>query len=122
MDVPVTPGSAAPKPLILTREPAKNQAANAGGEQDRRAFLGTWRGQFNGKTYILLSLKEADGWLSGGVSVGGFRIDESGQVARVNEEADPRDAVPISNAKLDGVVALLPGKTPRRRAQMSCSR
>ncbi len=53
VDMPVTPGSATPKPLILTREPAKNQGANAGGEQDRRAFLGAWRGQFNGKTYIL---------------------------------------------------------------------
>ncbi len=111
-DVPLTPGSATPKPLILTREPAKNEGANAGGEQDRRAFLGTWRGQFNGKTYILLTLKEADGSLSGAVSVGGFGINDSGQVARVKEEADPRDAVPISNAKLEGALLSFSGKTP----------
>jgi hypothetical protein len=112
VDVPVTPGSATPKPLILTREPAKNEGANAGGEQDRRAFLGNWRGQFNGKTYILLTLKEADGSLSGAVSVGAFGINDSGQVARVKEEADPRDAVPISNGKLEGALLSFSGKTP----------
>ena len=112
VDVPVTPGSATPKPLILTREPAKNQGANAGGEQDRRAFLGTWRGQFNGKTYLLVTLKETDGLLAGGVSVGGFGINDSGQVQRVKEEADPRDAVPISNAKLEGDLLSFSAKTP----------
>ena len=112
VDVPVTPGSATPKPLILTREPAKNQGANAGGEQDRRAFLGTWRGEFNGKTYLLVNLKEMDGLLAGGVSVGGFGINDSGQVVRVKEEADPRDAVPISNAKLEGDLLSFSAKTP----------
>ena len=111
-DAPLTPGGAVPKPLILTRDPVKNEGANAGGEQDRRAFLGTWRGQFNGKTYILITLKEADGSLSGAVSVGGFGINDSGQVARVKEEADPRDAVPISNAKLEGALLSFSGKTP----------
>jgi hypothetical protein len=112
VDVPVTPGSVAPKPLILTREQAKSQVANGGGEQDRRAFLGTWRGQFNGKTYILLTLKEADGSLSGAVSVGAFGINDSGQVARVKGEADPHDAVPISNGKLEGGLLSFSGKTP----------
>jgi hypothetical protein len=112
VDVPVTPGSAAPKPLILTREPAKNQAANGGGEQDRRAFLGTWQGLFDGKTYLLLNLKEAVDTVSGTVSVGGFGINDSGQVARVKEEADPRDAVPVSNAKLEGALLSFSGKTP----------
>ena len=111
-DMPLTPGSATPKPLILTREPAKNEGANAGGEQDRRAFLGAWRGQFNGKTYILLSLNEADDTLAGTVSVGAFGINDSGQVARVKEEADPRDAVPISHAKLEGALLSFSGKTP----------
>ncbi|MGD0129678.1 MAG: M56 family metallopeptidase [Terriglobia bacterium] len=112
VDVPVTPGSAVPKPLILTREPAKNEGANAGGEQARRAFLGTWRGQFNGKTYIIVNLKETDGLLAGGVSVGGFGINDSGQVARVKEEANPRDAVPISNARLEGALLSFSGRTP----------
>jgi len=111
-DAPLTPGSATPKPVILTREPAKNEGANAGGEQDQRAFLGTWRGQFNGKTYILLTLKEADHTLAGTVSVGAFGINESGQVARVKEEADPRDAVPVSNEKLEGDLLSFSGKTP----------
>ncbi len=114
VDVPVTPGSATPKPLILIREPAKNEGANAGGEQDRRAFLGAWRSQFNGKTYLLLSLNETDDTLAGTVSVGGFGINDSGQVWRVQEEADPRDAVPISNAKLEGALLSFTGKTPDR--------
>jgi len=112
VDVPVTPGSATPKPLILTRERAKNEGANAGGEQDRRAFLGTWRGQFKGKTYVLVTLKEAGGSLSGSVSVGAFSIDGTGQVLRVKEDADPRDAVPISNGKLEGGLLSFSGKTP----------
>ena len=112
VDVPVTPGSAVPKPLILTRETAKNEGANARREQDRRAFLGGWRGQFNGKTYLLLSLNEVDDTLAGTVSVGGFGINDSGQVWRVNEEANPRDAVPISNAKLEGALLSFSGKTP----------
>ena len=106
------PGNPAPKPLTLTREPAKNEGANAGGEHDRRAFLGAWRGQFNGKTYILLTLKEADDTLAGTVSVGGFGINDSGQVARVKEEANPRDAVPISNARLEGALLSFSGRTP----------
>jgi beta-lactamase regulating signal transducer with metallopeptidase domain len=118
MDVPVTPGSATPKPLILTREQAKNEGANAGGEQDRRAFLGTWRGQFNGKTYIVLTLNEADGSISGSVSVGGFSIDETGQVLRVKEEADPRDAVPISGGKLEGDLLSFSAKTPDGRSDV----
>jgi hypothetical protein len=112
VDVPVTPGSATPRPLILKRESAGNRGASGGGEQDRRAFLGTWRGQFDGKTYILLTLKEADGSLSGAVSVGGFGINDSGQVWRVNEEANPRDAVPVSKAKLEGALLSFSGKTP----------
>jgi len=81
-------------------------------EQDPQAFLGTWRGQFEGKTYILLSLKEVDGTMNGAVSVGGFRINDSGQVARVNEEANPRDVVPISDAKLEGDLLSFKGTTP----------
>jgi hypothetical protein len=81
-------------------------------EENLRAFLGTWRGQFNGKTYILLSLKEADGTLSGAVSVGGFSINDSGQVAQVKEEADTQDAVPIMDAKIDGALLSFRGKSP----------
>jgi beta-lactamase regulating signal transducer with metallopeptidase domain len=112
VDVPVTPGSATPRPLILKREAAGNQGASGGGKQDRRAFLGTWQGLFEGKTYIIVNLKETDGLLTGGVSVGGFGIDASGQVVRVKEQANPRDAVPISNAKLEGALLSFSGKTP----------
>jgi len=112
VDVPVTPGSAAPKPLILIREPAKSQVANAGGEEYGRAFFGTWRGQLNGKTYILLTLKVAGSSMRGSVSVGAFSIDETGQVQRVKEEADPRNAVPISGGTLDGGLLSFSGKTP----------
>jgi beta-lactamase regulating signal transducer with metallopeptidase domain len=110
-DMPLTPGSATPKPLILKRESAGNQGASSN-DESRRAFLGTWRGQFNGKTYILLTLKEADDTLAGTVSVGAFGINDSGEVARVKEEANPRDAVPISNAKLEGALLSFSGKTP----------
>jgi beta-lactamase regulating signal transducer with metallopeptidase domain len=81
-------------------------------DEDPRAFLGTWRGQFEGKTYILLSLKEANGVMSGAVSVGGFRINDSGQVVQVKAEADPQDATPVGNVKLEGELLSFWGKTP----------
>jgi hypothetical protein len=106
------PGNPAPKPLTLTREAAKSQVANAGGEHGHRAFLGTWRGRFEGKTFIQLSLKEVDGTMSGAVSVGGFRINASGQVVQVTVEADPHDATPVGGAKLEGELLSFSGKTP----------
>jgi len=118
LELVTPPGDPAPKPLILTREPAKHEGANAGGEHKRQAFLGTWRGLFNGKTYLLLSLNEADNKLAGAVSVGAFGINESGQVTRVKAEADPRDAVPISNGKLEGDFLSFSGKTPDGRSDV----
>jgi hypothetical protein len=66
----------------------------------------------NGKTYILLTLEVAGSSMRGSVSVGAFSIDETGQVQRVKEEADPRNAVPISGGKLDGGLLSFSGKTP----------
>jgi hypothetical protein len=66
------------------------------------AFLGTWRGEFQGKTYLVMSLKAENKSLVGTMSVGGFGIDHSGQVARVNVELDAQSAVPITNVKLEG--------------------
>ena len=112
LEIVQPPGNPAPRPLVLRRESANNQGANQGGEEDRRAFFGTWRGQFNGKTYIIVSLKEADGVLAGGVSVGGFRIDGSGQVVRVNEEAKPSESTPVSDAKVVRDLLSFNGRTP----------
>ena len=81
-------------------------------EEDLRAFLGTWRGQLEGKTYIRLTFKEGDGTLTGAASVGGFRINESGQVVEVREEPREYDAVPVTDAKLDGALLCFRGKTP----------
>jgi len=124
-------GNPTPSPLALTRESAKNQGTNGMGEEVQRAslsegqayilasdrrreFLGTWRGKFEGKTYIILSLKEVDGTMSGAVSVGGFRINASGQVVQVKVEADPHDAMPVGGAKLEGELLTFSGKTPGR--------
>jgi len=132
LEIVQPPGDPVPHPLLITHEAVKNQGANGSGENDRptflvngrtdemplsrrRAFLGTWRGQFEGKTYILLSLREVDGTMSGAVSVGAFRIDDSGQVTQVKEEADTHDAVPVTDAKLDDALLTFQGKSPNWR-------
>jgi len=72
------------------------------GESVARGFLGTWRGEFQGKTFLFVTLEKAGDALGGTVSIGGFGIDGSGQVSKVNEEPKMQDAVPIFGAKQDG--------------------
>lgn len=71
------------------------------GSDAARAFLGTWRGEFEGKTFIRVTLKEVENALTGTISIGGFGIDDTGQVSRVNSEPDPQDAIPLVDVKMD---------------------
>jgi TonB family protein len=72
------------------------------GESVARGFLGTWRGDFQGKTFLVVTLEKAGDALGGTVSIGGFSIDDRGQVKQVNVEPNVQDAVPIFGAKWDG--------------------
>lgn len=66
-----------------------------------RGFLGTWRGEFEGKTFIRVTLKEVENKLTGTISIGGFNIDDTGQVVRVNVEPGAQDATPLADVKVD---------------------
>jgi TonB family protein len=74
-----------------------------------RAFLGTWRGEFQGKTFLVLTLQEEGGSLSGTIGIGGFSIDSSGQVKQVKSEPEAGEDTPIFDARWDG--SLLTFKT-----------
>lgn len=72
------------------------------GESVPRGLLGTWRGEFQGKTFLLVTLEKAGDALGGTVSIGGFSIDNRGQVKQVNAEPTEVEDVPILDAKWDG--------------------
>jgi TonB family protein len=54
------------------------------------------------------------------MSIGGFGIDNSGQVVRVNVEADAQHAVPITDAKLDGSLLSFRPKSIHLATDIQC--
>ena len=57
------------------------------------AIAGTWTAQFEGRTFLRLELKTANGAITGGMSVGNIEVDHQGALRRVGEL--PRDLMPI---------------------------
>ncbi len=75
-----------------------------------KQFAGTWTAQFEGKTYIILDLKQNGDAVGGTVSLGNFGVDEDGQVNRVQDEPRPDYAEPIVSSRLEGDTETLTAK------------
>ena len=58
-------------------------------------IAGSWTAQFNGRTFVRLELKAANGTFDGGISLGNVEVDKQGALSRVSEA--PRDLTPISD-------------------------
>jgi len=51
------------------------------------SFVGTWKGEFKGKTFVLLKLGPEDQQFAGTISMGEINLDDAGNVSEVTEEA-----------------------------------
>ena len=55
------------------------------------SFVGTWQGQFQGKTFVTIKLVNQDGKLNGTVSRGSIQVDSNGELSSAvsSDSADP---------------------------------
>jgi beta-lactamase regulating signal transducer with metallopeptidase domain len=75
------------------------------GEQVARSFAGTWVGEFHGRTFLTLTLKENAGKLAGTcVHAVDMAEDANGQLIRI---ADKRVLDPVVDARVSGTDAVL---------------
>ncbi len=63
------------------------------GQSSGAPIAGSWTAQFNGRTFVRLELKAANGTFNGGISLGNIEVDKQGALSRVGEA--PRDLTPI---------------------------
>jgi hypothetical protein len=63
-------------------------------------IAGSWTAAFEGRTFIRLDLKAAEGTLAGGISLGNFEVDQQGLVRRA--DAAPPTLTPISGVTIKG--------------------
>lgn len=75
------------------------------------AFAGTWVARFEGKTYIIVSLKPNGDAVGGSVSLGNFGVDADGRVNHVQDEPNPDYAEPIVSSRLEGDTLTIEAKT-----------
>jgi hypothetical protein len=69
-----------------------------------QSFAGTWTAALKGQTYARLELREANGTLSGRISLGAMHFDKDGVVDTVQEPAT--NFTPIFDVTVrDGIVA-----------------
>ena len=66
------------------------------------AIAGVWTAEFAGRTFIRLELKNANGTITGGISVGDIEVDSQGVISGAEEP--PRNLTPISGVALRGSV------------------
>ena len=55
-------------------------------------FVGTWRAQFQGKTFLVITLANADGKLSGTISHTSMQLDKNGELTSA-EQKDGQDRI-----------------------------
>jgi hypothetical protein len=55
--------------------------------------VGSWTGQFEGRTFLRLELKSVNGSITGGMSIGNIEVDKQGALRSAKEA--PRDLTPI---------------------------
>ena len=53
--------------------------------QSASSVAGAWTAQFDGRTFIRLELKNANGKLEGGISLGNFELDKTGAVRKASD-------------------------------------
>ena len=59
-----------------------------GEASDVQSFAGTWKGQFNGQTFVVLKLQVIDDKIDGTASVGTIDVGPDGEVNEVTSEAE----------------------------------
>ena len=57
-------------------------------DSDLARFTGTWRGEYKGKTFLVLQLEE-DEPLAGTIAAGQISADEDGRITRVEQPPGP---------------------------------
>ena len=70
------------------------------GQSGVASFAGSWTAQFQGRTFVRLELKTANGAITGGISLGDIEVDDKGGLRRVGDP--PRDLRPISDVRQRG--------------------
>ena len=73
-------------------------AAVSAVQSNTAPIAGSWTAQFDGRTFVRLALKTANGTITGGISLGNVEIDSQGAVRRADES--PRALTPIFDVKL----------------------
>ena len=73
-------------------------AAVSSVQSDSTSIAGSWTARFDGRTFVTLELKTANGTITGGISMGNFEVDSQGAVRRADES--PRALTAIFDVKL----------------------
>jgi beta-lactamase regulating signal transducer with metallopeptidase domain len=89
----------------LAIAPFSFQFVHAGFRSDFRSFEGAWEGQFQGRTLVLLNLKEQDGKLTG-ICTHAIRFEENsqGELTHVDDQSRQDE---ILDARMSGSKLLL---------------
>ena len=77
-------------------------AALSAGQSAGGPITGSWTAQFEGRTFLRLELKTANGLITGGISAGNIEVDTQGAVRRADEA--PLALTPIFDVKLGGSI------------------
>lgn len=72
------------------------------GQSGAAAIAGIWTAESAGRTFIRLEIKNVNGTITGGISVGDIEVDPQGVVSRAGEP--PQTLTPISGVALRGSV------------------
>ena len=68
-------------------------AAVSAGQPGGTSAAGSWTARFEGRTFLRLELKTANGTITGGLAMGNIEVDKVGALRRVGEL--PRELTPI---------------------------
>jgi hypothetical protein len=78
------------------------------GQSGAASFAGSWTAQFQGRTFVRLELKTANGAITGGISLGDIEVDDKGALRRVGEP--PRDLTPVFEVRQRGSILMFARK------------
>lgn len=75
-------------------------AACLAGQATGTPMAGTWRAEFEGRTFVTLELESANGTVTGLIGLGDVEVDKQGALARVSEPK--RKPTPIFDVSQTG--------------------